>query len=164
MKYMIAATAAALAILTSCSSSPPDLKAEESAIRKADAEWSKAAQARDLDRTVSYYATDAQLLPPNAPIAIGSPAIRAAWAPLLAPALSVSWKLSKVDVAISGDLAYGIGTYVIAMKPADEIGKLIEVWKKQPDGKWKVVADTFNADQPPAAPKAAKKKSKSRHK
>jgi len=49
------------------------------AIRKADAEWSKAAEARDLDRTISYYSSDAQLLPPNAPIAVGSAAIRAAW-------------------------------------------------------------------------------------
>ena len=158
---------ALLALLSSCSSSPaPDLKVEETAIRKADAEWSKAAEARDLDRTVSYYSSDAQLLPPHAPIAVGPAAIRAAWEPLLAPPLAVSWKASKVEVAKAADLAYVVGTYSIAMKdshgkPADDTGKLIEVWKKQADGKWKCVADTFNSDLPiPAPPKPAKKHGK----
>ena len=158
---------ALLAILSSCSSSPPpDLKAEEIAIRQADAQWSKAAESGDLDRTVSYYSSDAQLLPPHSPIAVSSAAIRAAWEPLLAPALAVSWKASKVEVARSGDFAYVIGTYLIAMKdshgkPKDDTGKLIEVWKKQADGKWKCVADTFNSDLPlPAPPKPAKKSGK----
>ena len=32
-------------------------------------------------------------------------------------------------------------------------GKLVEVWKKQADGKWKVVSDIFNSDLPlPQAP------------
>jgi ketosteroid isomerase-like protein len=28
----------------------------------------------------------------------------------------------------------------------DERGKMVEVWKKQPDGKWKCVSDIFNSD------------------
>jgi ketosteroid isomerase-like protein len=41
-----------------------DTKAEQ-AVRNADAEWSKVAGAKDLDKTVSFYADDAIVLPPN---------------------------------------------------------------------------------------------------
>jgi ketosteroid isomerase-like protein len=33
-------------------------------------------------------------------------------------------------------------------KPVTDNGKFVEVWKKQSDGKWKCVADTYNSDLP----------------
>lgn len=154
-----------LMLLTSACAPPPapDTRAaDEAAIREADAAWSKAAEARDLDGVMSYYTDDAQLLPPNEPIATGKTAMRKSWAALMAPEMAVSWKVSKVEVARAGDLAYVVGTYTLAMKPSSDTGKLIEVWKKQADGKWKCVADTFNSDLPPApaAPAAPAMKKK----
>lgn len=151
----------ALMLLTAAcnqAGSPDTRAADEAAIREADAAWSKAAEARDLEAVVSYYSDDAQLLPPNSPIATDKKSIRASWAPLMVPELGISWKVSKVEVARAGDLAYVIGTYVIAMKPSNETGKLIEIWKKQADGKWKCIADTFNSDLPVPAPAAEMKK------
>ena len=29
-----------------------------------------------------------------------------------------------------------------------DIGKFMEVWKRQPDGGWKAIADTYNSDLP----------------
>jgi hypothetical protein len=34
----------------------------------------------------------------------------------------------------------------------EDHGKFLEVWKKQADGKWKVVADVYNSDLPVLAP------------
>ena len=155
---------ALLLVASACSQpQPPDTRAtDENAIRELDAQWSKTAQANDLEGTVSYYTDDAYLLPPNAPIAIGKKAIRDSWASLLGPGVSVSWQVSKVQVARDGDLAYLIGTYLVTMKdpqgkPITDHGKLIEVWEKQADGKWKTVADTYNSDLPLPAPPAQKK-------
>src|SRR5262249_43101930 len=39
--------------------------ADEKAVRDADAEWSKAAGAKDLDKTVAFYADDATVMPPH---------------------------------------------------------------------------------------------------
>lgn len=163
-----AASCASLALLLLASScgqlTPVDTRAaDESAIRDLDAQWSKTAAANDLEGTVSYYSDDATLLPPNAPIAIGKQAIRASWASLLGPDVAVSWQVGKVEVARSGDLAYLIGSYKLTMKapqgkPVTDHGKLLEVWKKQPDGKWKTVADIYNSDLPPAAPPLPEKK------
>lgn len=30
----------------------------------------------------------------------------------------------------------------------DDTGKYLTVWKKQPDGNWKIVRDIFNSDKP----------------
>ena len=152
--------AVALLVTASCTPPPaPDTRAvDEAAILEADAAWSKAAEARNLDAVVSYYTDDAQVLPPNAPLAVGADAIRASWAPLMAPELTVSWKVTKVEVAKSGDLGYVTGTYSILMKPTNDTGKMVDVWKKQPDGKWKCVADTYNSDLSAAAPTPEPKK------
>jgi uncharacterized protein (TIGR02246 family) len=143
----------ALLLLTSaCNQQTADTRAaDESAVRDADAQWAKTAGANDLDGTVSYYTDDASLLPPNAPIATGKQAIRAVWAALLTPDATVSWQATKAEVARSGELAYVMGVYQITPKDPQgksmaDRGKLVEVWKKQADGKWKTVADIFNSD------------------
>ena len=145
---------------------PADTRAaDEARIKELDAQWSKAAMANDLDGTVSYYADDAEMLAPNAPIASGKPAIRTLWSAMLSPEVSVSWQASKVEVARSGDLAYLTGTYQVTAKDpkskmAPDKGKLVEVWKKQADGNWKTIVDIFNSDLPIAAPEAKKETKK----
>lgn len=126
--------------------------ADERAIRAEDAAGLKAAQAKDVNGAVANYADDASWLPPNAPIAKGKDAIRAGWAALLAsPGLTIDWQITKLEVARSGDLAYTLFAYQMSMqgpdgKPISDHGKDMAVWKKQPDGVWKMVADTFNSD------------------
>ena len=127
--------------------------ADEAAIRKLDAEWSKTAGTLDVDKTVAYYSDDASVLPPNAPAADTKAAIRAMWAELLVPETTISWDIKKLEVAKSGDLAYVTGTYQMSMKgpdgkPIDDKGKMVEVFKKQPDKQWKCVADMFSSDLP----------------
>lgn len=156
---------ALLLIASSCARQPPaDTRAaDEATIRELDAQWSKTAGARDLEGTVSYYSDDATLLPPNAPIATGKQAIRAVWAPMVAPDSTVSWEATKVEVAHSGDLAYSMGTYQLEVKapqvkPMTDRGKFIEVWKKQADGRWKAVADMFSSNLAlPATPPEQRK-------
>ena len=69
---------ALLPLASACSrQEPADTRAaDEATIRDLDAQWSKTAGTNDLEATVAYYADDAGLLPPNAPIAVGKPAIR----------------------------------------------------------------------------------------
>jgi len=124
------------------------------ALRDLDAEWSAAAGAKDLDKTVSYYSNDAIVMPPNASSATTKEAIWNVWKDLLAgPGLVMSWKTTKVEVATSGDLACLSGTYELTMndangKPVNDRGKYVEVWEKQSDGKWKCGTDIWNSDLP----------------
>ena len=126
---------------------------DEAAIRKLDVEWSAAAQSKNVDKTVSFYAEDGSVLPANAPKATGKEQIRAVWAHLLTELKAdVSFAPTKIEVSKSGDLAYDIGTYELKVKDPQgkavtEIGKYVVVWKKQSDKQWKVMADIFNADK-----------------
>jgi uncharacterized protein (TIGR02246 family) len=143
-------------VATSCSPSATDDSrvADESAIRALDEQWSATAARNDLDGTVAFYADDAVLLPANAPIATDRKSIRDSWAGLLGPNSAVSWKVSKVEVAKSGELGYLYGTYSLSIQdpkggpPVRDTGKLVEIWKKQADGKWKCIVDTYNSDLP----------------
>jgi uncharacterized protein (TIGR02246 family) len=157
-------------VATSCapSATGDNRAADASAIQALDEQWSATAARNDLEGTVAFYADDAVLLPPYAPIATDRKSIRESWAGLLGPNTTVSWKVSKIEVskievANSGELGYLYGTYSLSIQdprggpPARDTGKLVEIWKKQADGKWKCIVDTYNSDLP-AAPGPETKK------
>ena len=136
-----------------CQREPTDTRAlDERAIREADGATLKAAQANDVNGAVANYADDASWLPPNSPLVHGKTAIRAGWAKLIGnPGFTIDWQINKVEIGRAGDLAYTIYTYQMALdgadgKPITDHGKDMAVWRKQPDGAWKMVADTFNSD------------------
>ena len=86
---------------------------------------------------------------------------------MLAPGVSVSWQINKIEVARAGDLAYVVGAYSLTQKDArgrtmTDQGKLVEVWKKQTDAKWRVVADIYNSDLPAAKPREKEKAAKAK--
>ena len=125
------------------------------AIRDSDAALSRAVEDKNLDAIMAFYADDAVLLPTAEPIIVGKSAIREEWRHILAiPDLQNKPVLTKIDVSIGGDMAYSMGTYMATMlgedgKPVAEPGKWLSVWKRQTDGKWLVVVDTYNTDIPP---------------
>jgi ketosteroid isomerase-like protein len=129
----------------------------EQTLRDLDDQWSTTAGAKDLEKTVSFYSTDAMVMPTNAPAATTKEAIRKVWQDLLAASgLAIRWRTTKVEVAASGDLACLSGTYELTMndpsgKPISDQGKYVEVWEKQSDGKWKCGTDIWNSDLPAAA-------------
>jgi ketosteroid isomerase-like protein len=88
-------------------------------------------------------------------MAVGKPAIRVLWTSMTAlPGMALSGGPMRAEVARSGDLGYVIGTYTMitndaAGRAVNDHGKYVVVWKKQPDGNWKAVADIFNSDLPP---------------
>jgi uncharacterized protein (TIGR02246 family) len=134
---------------------------DERAIREADAATLKAAQAKDVDGAVASYAEDGSWLPPNAPMVNGKDEIRAGWLKLIgSPGFNIDWQIVKLEVSRASDLAYTIYSYQLTLdgrngKPIDDHGKDMAIWKKQADGSWKMIADTFNSDLPSIAPAPA---------
>jgi uncharacterized protein (TIGR02246 family) len=132
-----------------------DTKASEQALRDLDAQWSAAAAAKDVEKTVSFYSDDAIVMPPNAPADTSKEAIRKGWKDFLDSISEISWKTTRVEIAKSGDLAVLVGTYDMTMKDGTkDHGKYCEVWEKQPNGNWKCGTDMFNSDLPAASPAA----------
>ena len=57
---------------------------------------------------------------------------------------SIDWVPMRGDVSASGNMGYNIGPWKITdhtKKETDAWGYFFSVWKKQPDGKWRVVVD-----------------------
>ena len=146
------------------SEKPSGTQPIERILRDLDAEWAKAAAAKDVEQTIAYYSDDAIVLPPNATTAATKEAVRNVWKDMFAsPGLAITWKPTKVQLAKSGDMGWVSGTYEFTMndasgKPIDDRGKYLEVWEKQTDGNWKCAADMWNSDLAASAPAAPEKK------
>jgi uncharacterized protein (TIGR02246 family) len=149
--------------LTGCkgTATEPDIGSETEEIRALDASWVSAGQSKNVDAWVAFYADDATVLPPNEPAATSREAIRKSVSELLMlPGLSIDWKPTRIEVARSGELAYLYGAYNLAWddssKRSTDKGKNVEIWKKQSDGQWKCVVDTWNSDLPPTPPRPSR--------
>jgi len=115
-------------------------------IRALDMAFMEHANAKDAAAvTEAFYAEDAQLLPPNAPMVRGKEAIRAFWEGML-PAGAGDLSLDTRDVYASGDLAYATGKYSVTIGGEKVDGKYAIVYRRQEDGGYKVVVDAFSAD------------------
>ena len=124
-------------------------------LKSTDIALQKAVADGDLDKIMTFYADDAVLMPTAEPIVVGKAAIREEWHHILSiPDFQNKSALTKIDVSQSGDLAYSMGTYLSTMQgengqPVTEPGKWLSVWRRQADGSWLIVADTYNTDIPP---------------
>jgi uncharacterized protein (TIGR02246 family) len=124
---------------------------DEAAIRAATVEWNAAEAAKDVEKCVSFYADDGERFATGSPVIRGRDALRDEWRKYVSSPGTFQWSTSKVEVSSSGDLAYETGRFVLKTAGKDgqltaTNGKYVCVWKKQQDGKWKVVADIDNPD------------------
>lgn len=152
---LVLGLAAALTSVGRTHAAPPDTRAaDEAALRSADENWAKAAQTKQVAAWTSFYADDAVVLPPNDKMADNRQDIAKSIADLLAlPELVIGWQPAKVEAARSGDLGYVQGTYTASFRnpkgeTVNDRGKYLEVWRKQADGSWKCIVDTWNSDLP----------------
>ena len=164
LRLVIAVCVALVALASACQKTTDTKTSDENTLKDLDAQWSKAAESKDVDKTVSYYADGALVMPPNAPAATTKDAIQKIWKDTLTNAgFSGSWKATKVEVAKSGDLANVSGTWEFTLndakgRPATDRGKFLEVWKKQTSGTWKCAIDIWNSDlKTPEYPSKKKK-------
>ena len=131
-----------------------NVETERAALLLLDREFAKASTAQGtLQAYLSYLADDARFFRMNAYPVMGKKAVRAA---LSQTPGTLTWQPTKAEVSSAGDLAYTYGTSQFKAKAGDgkpvENGNYVRIWKKQPDGQWKVALDIVNPIPPTAAP------------
>ena len=120
------------------------------AIEKAILAWQNAANAKDAAAVANLYTEDATLLPPGSPSVKGRNNIQQYWQAFFDAGASDA-QLHVIDVTAFGDMAYEIGAFE-ANLPAPQggtartQGKYVVIWKRQPDGGIKLLADIFNTN------------------
>jgi ketosteroid isomerase-like protein len=121
-------------------------------IEAANDAYGKAVANQDVAAVVALYTDDAILLPPDSPVAQGSDAIRAVLQGYMdAGAQSLALETTALDD--QGDLVVDVGRYTLGMQPpgADpitDVGKYLQVYKRQSDGSFRIAYDCFNSDGP----------------
>jgi len=124
----------------------------EAGIRRVGQEWAEHWNAGELDRLVAAYAEDAVYMPPHHAAVHGREAIREYLkGPIEHGVTNLTYEVTYIKR--SGGLAYDVGRYSMSI-PQDggarqDRGKYLTVWKRQPDGRWKIVADSFSSDLAP---------------
>src|SRR4026207_2229556 len=87
-----------------------NVQQERDILMRLDREWSSSV--KDMDKFMSYYASDALVYPPGMPLVIGSGPIREVLTKMSsAPGFSLEFGPTKADVSASGELGYTTGTY-----------------------------------------------------
>lgn len=146
MKEKIAVTFILTAML-SCNQPKVDTKAESEKLMQLSKEWSQAAYAGDIEKTVSYWADNAVVMSAYQPVLNGKQAIRQmVEESYKMPGFRISWQPQSVEVSKNGDMGYVMGNSQISF--ADSTGnpitihnKAVEIWRKQADGSWKNAVD-----------------------
>lgn len=142
-----------VASLAAACAASVNVEQERAALLAVDREMSQAA--KDPEKFLSYFASDASVYAGGMPAATGTAAIKDMFTKVSStPGFALAWTPAKADLTASGDLGYTSGTYELTVAGGAETGHYVTVWKKQPGGTWKVVEDAVHPDPPQQAPAA----------
>ena len=139
-------------ILHACSDHSVDTKAEGEKLMQISRDWSKSAATDSIERTLSYWADEAVVMPPGQPPIKGKKAIREMIeSTSKIPGFKISWEPLSVAVSKNGDLAYMLEQNQITIQdssgtPKTEFNKGVTIWRKDADG-WKNIVDIWNLDR-----------------
>ena len=113
-------------------------------------DWAATVSAGDFERALTYWADDAIVLAPDAPAIVGKAAIREFVRQAASlPGFSITWQPELAVVSQNGDMAYMVEANSTTLHNTagplqTHFGKAVTIWRKQPDGAWKCVIDTWN--------------------
>lgn len=119
--------------------------------RAVSEEYERLLTAQDFDALVRLYTDDAVFMPPHHPIVRGRAALKS-WLAAFPRITRFTLEVDEID-GCQG-LAYVRGTYTGtfhpegAPGPVDDVGKFVEIRRKQADGSWLLTTDIFNSDKP----------------
>ena len=146
---------------SACTSSGFDPGAEATALLARDAEWATtASEGKDVEKTISYWSDDAVVIPPGQPIVEGKSALRSfVTDSFKIPGFKVHWVSRDVRFSPDGKLAYMRSENEMTVPRADGTpikmsGRAMTIWRRDPDGQWRCVVDTWN--EPPMSAGGAK--------
>ena len=135
-----------------------DLAAEKAALLKRDSEWQAAVDEKtDVAKILSFFSADGIMFGTGEPTDDTREALMKAVSGLTTdPAFKDHWRWTKVELSPDGRLAYLIGTTDMTATdgsghPVTSHARLVNVWRKDPDGVWRCVLDVWVDPPAPAS-------------
>jgi len=138
-----------LAGITACQSHASGLSSEDRrTIETSSKTWVETYNQNDWKALALLFSANATMMPPNSPEVRGHDAI-AAWQNENESGFRIAFDIQEIDG--DGNIAYVKGRSCVFIPDGDggflvDVGKFLEVRKKQSDGAWLIYADIFNSD------------------
>ncbi len=142
-----------LGIIVGCRPSV-DSATARAVLMDADRAFAQATARDRVEGWVAAFAGDGAMFRQGG-VVTGHGAIRELMAPHFADtSYSLAWEPTAAEVAASGDLGYTVGRSENRRRDVKGRvlighGSYLTVWKRQPDGSWKVAIDIGSSDGPP---------------
>jgi uncharacterized protein (TIGR02246 family) len=156
--------AAALILVTACSQQTsranPGTEADKDAIRALLAEASAAHRAGDPERWTALFTDDVVIMSPDRPAITGRQAVAQLGREQFAKFRSTA-DIKPVEIEVCGDWAFARTAVTGAFTPKDGSApmdldyKEIAIYRRQPDGRWKVARLIGNSNRPPSTARTA---------
>lgn len=111
-------------------------------LEAADRRWSDEVERRGVDAWVENFDPEGVQRGSREPRLAGADAIRKAMEPVLAGSFRLIWQPVASGWSPAGDTGYTVGTYrYLAGNDEQGRGAYITLWRRQPDGSWRVLYD-----------------------
>ena len=115
-------------------------------VKAADAAWAEAAKSKSIERMLEFYDDEAVFIAQDGRVISGREGLRAQWTAFFgAPGIKLTWQAQVVRGSQSQDLAFSYGSWEIEQgqsgQKTKQNGTYVFVWRRQADGKWKVLVD-----------------------
>ena len=130
------------------------MNANEEAVAAVLAKYQDALNQSDTEAVMKLYASDGVFMPQNSPSSVGADAVRKAYdAVFKAIKLSVKFNVAEV-VEVASDWAFartnsaGTATLNATGARSTEANQELFVFRKGPDGKWKIARYCFSTTNP----------------
>jgi ketosteroid isomerase-like protein len=137
-------------------SGKPTLEQDLAAIAEFNRRYLKAINDEDIATLSSLTTEDHIMIAPGRPPIVGKAANDAANGRVFKQ-FDIDETWTPVETIVSGDLAYQRGTYTVAATPKGggnttrTSGHFLRIYRRQPNGEWRMTRDTFNSEQQPPA-------------
>lgn len=156
---LIAAIVVALSLpLMSCArggqGAPRSQAADEAAIAEFNKRYLGAINDGDIATLSSLTTEDHMMIMPGRPPLVGKKANDEANGRVF-QMFDIDETWTPQETVIDGDLAYQRGTFTVEATPkaggdkTRTTGTFLRIYRRQPDGSWRMTRDMFNSDQPP---------------
>ena len=125
--------------------------AKKQAFKNSDSAYAKAFNAGDAAKVAAIYRKDAIFMMPETPAYKGTKGVEA----LNQGMIDAGWrniKFKSIKSGSDGDLAFNVGNVSMDQPSGSGTtrvkGKYLDVYQRQRDGSWKIIANMYNSDKP----------------